>query len=671
MIHISGTAVFIRPDDECLMRLKAQIAGFSLEKGRGLFHRAGRTSLSVWDTVAFGVRQQNHTRGYEAVRVHRISSGSDADGDGAASGHVPQADVMIAGLKGTVMRQEKNYGFIKPDSAASERLIKEFPTLDLKANRGIFFDPRATANSSQGLASKLQDVVHYDVIRGVPGDCRAINVRLVRTEVDAADIEAFLAEMPTGAPVHQLLLRLVEPANAQRCGAILNSEAITDTQVQRILLLVALLASTQIQMKQAQQEFFAMFQETRFLRDRLPHFLAAMARKGVVAVDFLNHVATLCVKVLALGVSTCTVDSITTITMWLERLVSQQNDSPAVAPVITILKAIQSGELPENRGTDSRDDSLQAPPAALFLQHEELTDPFAFQCASIPIMDRTFDTVDQYISAMYHLLRADCYYHFFWSFRHKLNIGTRQPHCPLTESDLQWGSVLHSRIRIAAVSSSPYQSGLLYIAHIPDPIPRTALQFGNLVCLCTATDSNADLFWLCIVDNRHALRSRGYVGLKLLAGDPDAMYTKVRRNLLENKPTFLVESRIFFIGYQPVLRAVAAFHSTAPEPRSLPFAKELLSTPGQTSPAAPAYTLRDPEGFARRLQSVCSTYDLDPSQQDAVELLQRSLVLVQGPPGTGKSFVGARMLEVIAGTRQAIVEAGPTAAKTADMDRQL
>eukprot|EP00667_Euglena_gracilis_P033988 EG_transcript_57287 len=113
-------------------------------------------------------------------------------------------------------------------------------------------------------------------------------------------------------------------------------------------------------------------------------------------------------------------------------------------------------------------------------------------------MRRNFHSVDAYIDAMYHLLRADCFQQFAWAMGLALGLVRDQEGeaCPLSKEDLKYYATVHTNVMIVGLTTQ--QSGLVYLAHVPSQPGGREFAYGNLVCLLPGTEQLGDMFWLAV-----------------------------------------------------------------------------------------------------------------------------------------------------------------------------
>ncbi|KAG7387259.1 hypothetical protein PHYPSEUDO_014545 [Phytophthora pseudosyringae] len=213
------------------------------------------------------------------------------------------------------------------------------------------------------------------------------------------------------------------------------------------------------------------------------------------------------------------------------------------------------------------------------------------------------------------------------------------------------------------------------------------LPFNGMVALVTYVDGALQVVFCHIVERNleHLVKDVVEVTLQPFETQDFATLEKWQHsasmggNQQQNDPRMLLLefNKVFFVAYEPVLRALQAL-----EPAALPFLEYLApETPpeeGETRMESPMYCLTN--GFTFDLSSVIHTYPgkviggprslrLNPLQQNSreaceaalvrystlerdqakalVEALSSRVACIQGLPGSGKSFIGSMLTRII------------------------
>ncbi|KAH9330791.1 hypothetical protein KI387_002899, partial [Taxus chinensis] len=257
----------------------------------------------------------------------------------------------------------------------------------------------------------------------------------------------------------------------------------------------------------------------------------------------------------------------------------------------------------------------------------------------------TYNSVDEYLSTQFHLLREDC----FASLRRAIQDFRKN----LTPSNIR----RHSQVQFLRV-----QAGNEGVEHCisfgmskKKPINwnlSKRLMFGSLLCI--SCDGFRSYVWGILKERD----MKGTAVLKLIPsseGKPVDLQVGISYEMIES-------SAAYFEAYHHVLKCLQR-----PEMEELPFAEQLLSL--QPHVSEPAYVQqrkrKDAYDFQCAFPKMSSCLGtgtvsilreswpqwncgLDESQMEAVKQgLTKRLALIQGPPGTGKTFVGLKIATIL------------------------
>eukprot|EP01012_Entosiphon_sulcatum_P004731 TRINITY_DN11955_c0_g1_i1.p1 TRINITY_DN11955_c0_g1~~TRINITY_DN11955_c0_g1_i1.p1 ORF type:complete len:1122 (+),score=144.30 TRINITY_DN11955_c0_g1_i1:33-3398(+) len=279
--------------------------------------------------------------------------------------------------------------------------------------------------------------------------------------------------------------------------------------------------------------------------------------------------------------------------------------------------------------------------------------PAAFHPKSLPILktDSAYQSVHQYLDALFGLLRAD----YFSDFVHAVHFT----HFALPTALSQLSEQAQESIRNAArfygnvhvIGTTPLpqtQRGSCLVLSFWHPEhPSTNwkdlpyLRRGSLLCI-TTDRFRSEVVWATVVDSHIGFLEAGVICVELLSGSEADLHRLLRRNFINGAAadSIIGECPIVFAPYAATLATLLRErHAAAPR---IPF-KELFVSAVPRTPGSSAL-----QKFCGPLYASPSKQEvdgLDPSQRCAFDAFVRGdcLVVVQGPAGTGKSFTLQRM----------------------------
>jgi len=263
-------------------------------------------------------------------------------------------------------------------------------------------------------------------------------------------------------------------------------------------------------------------------------------------------------------------------------------------------------------------------------------------------IDQAYNSVDEYLSTHFHLVREDC----FASLRSAIQ-GFRKNVVPdnirrYKEVKFMWiqcgDQGLEHCIRFKTTKQNPVDWG-------------SSKQMMSGALLCISSDGFQNYAWGIVKERDNKSLEKGIVVLQLIPSNEGKF-----DSLEKHKSYEMIESTAaYFEAYAHVLKCLQR-----PEMKELPFSEHLLSLEPQVM--EPGYLKKRQMKDAYNLE--CAFPDiqnclgrstvnilqewpkwnssLDESQMEAVKLgLTKRLAIIQGPPGTGKTYVGLTIARIL------------------------